>query len=273
MAGTVAWAAIPDDEQLESVLLGLLQDQVWWLGLLGAVVAGALHALGPGHGKTLVGAYLAGTRGRPGDAVALGGIVAIMHTGSVLAVGLLFLGAQRAPVGAQLEGWLRLISAVAVTTVGVWLLARARRRRRASVPVSDPSAATATRVEIRAAPTRQPQPHDHDLPDGVAPLSRAGLAAIATSGGLLPSPAAFLVLATAVAIGRTTYGLLLVGAFGVGLAVTLTAVGLAVLWGRERLGRLGAGRVRRTLDHLPSLAALLVIAGGLWLGVLAVRSL
>lgn len=239
-----------DDEQLEELMLGLLEGTAWWLGIILALGAGALHALGPGHGKALVGAYLAGSRGRAGDAVALGGLVAIMHTGSVLVVGMVFAATQQVPAGERLEGILRLVSALAVTAVGVWLMRRAVRQRRDAA-----------------------HPHHHAAPDGVAPMSRAGIAAIATAGGLLPSPAAFLVLATAIAVGRTTYGLVLVGAFGLGLALTLTAVGLAVLWGRDRLARQASTMVSRVVGALPLVASVVVILGGVWLTVLAIRVL
>lgn len=249
-----------DDDQLETFMLGLLEGTAWWLGVVLALGAGALHAIGPGHGKTLVGAYLAGSRGRPADAVALGGLVAIMHTGSVLVVGMLFAATQRVPAGERLEGVLRLVSAVAVTAVGVWLLRRAVHRRRAH---HHPN------TEHHHGPTE----HHHGPHEGVAPMSRAGIAAIATSGGLLPSPAAFLVLATAIAVGRTTYGLVLVGAFGLGLALTLTAVGLAVLWGRDRLAARASTRAGRAVGLLPLVASVGVILGGLWLAVLAIRAI
>lgn len=285
-ASTSRWWYL-DDEQLESVMMGLLEGTAWWLGILLAVGAGAFHALGPGHGKTLVGAYLAGSQGRPGDAVALGGLVGVMHTGSVLVVGALFFATQRAPIGDRFEGVLRLLSATAVVAVGIYLLRRALRRRRPQpVPVRGPGAAT-DRAEGEAHDHAHqhgqesggghvhPHGHDHghhhhhDLPEGVAPLSRTGMLAIATGGGLLPSPAAFLVLATAIAIGRTGYGLLLVAAFGLGLAVTLAAVGLAVLWGRDRLADRASGRLGRVVGHLPLLAAVAVILGGVWLAALA----
>ncbi len=259
-----------DDDQLESVMLGLLEGTAWWLGVLLAVGAGALHALGPGHGKTLVGAYLAGSRGRSADAFALGGLVAIMHTGSVLAVGVLFAATQQVPAGDRLEGVLRLVSAVAVTAVGVWLLQRALRRRSATRATStQPSGTARGRTQVHD----HGHAHHHELPEGVPPMSRAGVAAIASSGGLLPSPAAFLVLATAIAVGQTTYGLVLVGAFGVGLAATLTAVGLAVLWGRNQLAGRASSRLGRVVGHLPLFASVVVILGGLWLAVLAIRLL
>jgi nickel/cobalt transporter (NicO) family protein len=262
-----------DDDQLESVMLGLLEGTAWWLGVILALGAGALHAIGPGHGKTLVGAYLAGSRGRAGDAVALGALVAIMHTGSVLVVGMLFAATQQVPAGQRLEGILRLVSAAAVIAVGVWLFVRAWRQRRVTstsdAGVDEPGSGDGPGRELG----HEHGHHHHLPPEGVAPMSRAGIAAIASSGGLLPSPAAFLVLATAIAVGRTTYGLVLVGAFGLGLALTLTAVGVAVLWGRDRLAAVSGGRAARAVSVLPLVAAVVVMVGGGYLAVLAVRSL
>ena len=75
--------------------------------------------------------------------IGLGILVAVMHTGSVLAVGLLFFATQRVPAGERLEGWLRLASAAAVVTVGVVLLRKALRRQRSVVPATSGSEAAA----------------------------------------------------------------------------------------------------------------------------------
>ena len=107
--------------------------------------------------------------------------------------------------------------------------------------------------------------HHHDLPDGVAPLSRAGVFTLASTGGLVPSPAAFLVLLSSLAVGRAAYGVALVAAFSLGLAATLTAIGLAVLWGRDTLVRTAARRagLAWVSSTLPIVAATAVMIGGL----------
>lgn len=271
-----------DDRALEGVMLRLLDDVVGslplqLLALATAAGVGAVHALGPGHGKVLVGAYLASSRGRTRDAVALGGLVATMHTGAVLVVGIAFTSLQRLPGGDRLDAGLRLVSGVAITAVGAWLLHRhlALRRPRAPVPARtapnrlphDP-ATQAVPAHDHATPHGG---HHHRLPTEVPPLSRAGVVALATSGGLLPSPAAFVVLASAIAIGRPGAGLVLVLAFSVGLATTLTVVGASIVWGRGRLERLSGERFRmaQMARALPLVAALVVLAGGVVLSVAA----
>lgn len=241
------------------------------VGLVVAVGVGAVHALGPGHGKALIGAYLAGSRGRARDTVALGVLVAAMHTGSVLVLASVLRTAQHATGGQRLEQVLTVVVAGGVVVLGLWMLyARSRaarhRRHRSRVP------AGAARGAIGSDPHEHH--HHHDLPEGVAPLSRAGILALAGTGGLLPSPVALLVLLTALATGRATYGIALLLAFSVGLALTLTAVGLAVLWGRTTLEqRADRPSVSRLLAALPLASAIAVVAGGLLLTWRAVSSL
>lgn len=226
------------------------------LALLLAVGIGAAHALAPGHGKAVAAAYLAGARGRPRDAVLLGAAVAAMHSLSVLVLGLA-LHALAATGGAleRVGPWLTLASGLLVLAVGAGSMARVLRHRRRDAEHA----------------------HDHDhLPAlDVSPLSRRGLLLIGLSGGLLPSPSAFLVLTTALFTGRTLFGLALVAAFSLGLAATLTVIGLAVVKGRalatRRLAR--SPRLTAALDAVPLASALLITLAGLWLTIVATTSL
>jgi nickel/cobalt transporter (NicO) family protein len=257
------------------------------LGLVLATGVGAVHALGPGHGKALIGAYLVGSRGRARDAVALGALVAAMHTGSVLILAFVLRATRQATGSERLESALTVIAASGIVALGLWMLYdRWRNVRRAPsrlvLPQTPPRAAAV--VEHRHVHDRNEAPahhhhghghsHSHELPDGVAPLSRAGIAALAGSGGLLPSPVASLVLLTAIATGRTGYGVALVFAFSIGLAGTLTAVGLTILWGRATLDR-HAHRPGLALitAQLPLASALTVLAGGLILAWGAIAAL
>lgn len=226
------------------------------------------RTLGPGHGKLLVGAYLASSEGRARDAVGLGGLVALMHTGSVLVLALVFLLGQQLPSDARLEAGATMVAGALTTVVGaVTLRARWRgwRGNDAATVVVGTAHPTATHhLDTRTTEHDHDHAHGHGLPAGVSPLSRTGLVAIATAGGLVPSPAALLVLATAFALGRAGVGVALVAAFGLGLGATLTAIGLGVLWGRQRLDQAadrhtGAARVGRVV---PVVAAGLVMLGG-----------
>ena len=211
------------------------------VAVLAAVLIGAAHALAPGHGKTIAGAYFAGHQGRRRDAVALGVVVAAMHTGSVLALGLLLDAVLRTAAPERLTPWMMLVSGLLVVGVGVWLVGRQVRERHVG------------------------HGHRHVLPPGVSPLSRRGLVLIGAAGGLLPSPSAFVVLLTALAAGRLTFGLALILAFSLGLAVTVTAVGLAARAGRRALGRRAehGSTARRITAALPLASAVVILVAGL----------
>jgi nickel/cobalt transporter (NicO) family protein len=114
-------------------------------------------------------------------------------------------------------------------------------------------------------------PHSH-LPPGAAgeKVTWRSLLALGISGGLVPCPSAMVLLLAAVALNKTAFGMLLVTAFSVGLALTLTAVGLAFLWARNRLPRARLGS--RWPQVLPVVSAALITLLGLFLCLGAVRS-
>lgn len=218
-----------------------------------AVLLGAAHAVAPGHGKTLAAAYLVGGRGRPHDALLLGLTVAGMHTASVLLLGTgWFLLAGAAPDVEALTRWLQLAAALLVVAVGGVLVRRHVRRR---------------------SPGHHHHHHHHE-PSAGSLLTRRGLVTLGTSGGLLPSPAAFLVLVSGLFTGRALAAGLLVAAFGLGMALTLGGVGWAVLRSRDSLlHRLSGRRARLWAGRVPLVAAGLVLSGGTVLAVLATAQL
>ncbi|MFE5093764.1 hypothetical protein ACFRCI_26305 [Streptomyces sp. NPDC056638] len=230
--------------------------------LLVAAAVGALHACAPGHGKSLAAGYLVGGRGRPRDAVWLGGIVAVMHTFSVaaLAVGW-WLAANSTPDIAALTGWLQLIAALVVAGVGVSLLRRHLRHRRHHRPHHGPDH---EHRHDHGHDHGHDQGHSHHIPDAPSLLTWRGLVLLGASGGLLPSPSAFLVLLTGLLTGKVGIALAMVVAFGLGMALTLTGVGLIVLRGRDALlDRVSRSRTLRTwTPRVPLLAASAVVAGG-----------
>ncbi|WP_086723737.1 sulfite exporter TauE/SafE family protein [Streptomyces sp. NRRL B-24085] len=295
------------------------------LALLVAVALGAMHALAPGHGKTLMAAVAAarGGRARMKDVLPLAASVTVTHTLGVVALGLLVAaGSTAAP---SVIAWLGLASGVMVTAAGVTLLRRALRTRarqhghghthdhdhshghghghghghdhshphdtatgadrpeeRSLVLVAAHTETAPATAEAHPHPHAPGHPHDHSHDHGhphphdhghdhghphphghdhphtlehthggfththaVAPTLR-GTILLGFAGGLVPSPSAVVVLVGAAALGQAWFGLLLVVAYGVGLALTLTAAGFAVV-------RLGSG-VTRLLDRRPRLA-------------------
>jgi nickel/cobalt transporter (NicO) family protein len=200
--------------------------------LLAAFGWGALHALSPGHGKAMVAAYLIGTRGTARHAVWLGVTVTATHTIGVFALGLVALALSQYILPEDLYPWLTLVSGLLVVTVGAGVL-RARFRGR----------------------HHHGAHHHHEHPV----VTRRSLVAMGAAAGLIPCPSALVVLLGAIAQHEAALGLLLIVAFSVGLAATLTALGLAVVYARRVLprGRL-TGRVAAVAPAVSALAIVVV---------------
>jgi ABC-type nickel/cobalt efflux system permease component RcnA len=202
--------------------------------LLVAAILGAFHALTPGHGKTIVGAYLVGSRGTWRHAVFLGLVVTATHTLGVYALGAATLVASAWILPERLLPWLSAASGLLVVSVGTSLLIQRLE--------------TAMHGHAHAHHHHGPGGHTHDdghdhghthePPADMAPTLR-NLLALGVSGGMLPCPSALVVMLGAIAIGRTAFGLVLILAFSVGLAVVLTAIGLVLVYARG------------FFDHLP----------------------
>ncbi len=218
---------------------------------------GAVHALGPGHGKTLMATYLVGAGGRVRQAVAVGGAVAVMHSASVLALGFVVLTATEVFAPERVYPWLGLASGLIALGLGAALLiARLggsgdRGRAHHDSGADRGGHDEGHRHEAHA------HPHPHPVPEGPV-LSRRGLVALAVAGGILPSPTALVVLLASVALHRIGYGLALIGAFSLGLATALVAVGLLALRARDAVARRMSGRAARLLP-LASAGAIAVL--------------
>lgn len=201
-----------------------------------ALLLGAMHALAPGHGKTLMAAAAAaGGRTAMRDVLALGASVTVTHTLGVFALGLLVTaGSAAAP---SVIAWLGVASGLLVALAGAGLLRRALRVRRGSVHHHH---------------HHQPHHHHHSHPSGRPTLR--GTLLLGFAGGLVPSPSAVVVLVGAAALGQAWFGFLLVLAYGAGLALTLTLAGVAVVRlghrATRRLAARGGGPGRRVLRLL-----------------------
>ncbi|MCM3809231.1 hypothetical protein ND808_25705 [Streptomyces sp. DR7-3] len=224
------------------------------LALLVSAAVGAFHACAPGHGKALAAGYLVGGQGRTRDAVWLGVIVALMHTASVgvLAVAW-WLAVQHAPDVAAVTNWLQLIAALVVVAVGVGLLRRHLLNRKHG----------GNHRHHHRHDHHHHHGHTHHIPASQPLLSWRGVVLLGTSGGLLPSPSAFLVLLSGLLTGRFGAAIAMVVAFGTGMALTLTSVGLVVLRGRDAfLARASASPALRIWStRLPVIASCAVVVG------------
>jgi nickel/cobalt transporter (NicO) family protein len=218
-----------------------LSPLVVCVSLLVAMFWGAAHALSPGHGKTIVTAYLVGRRGTPRDAAVLGGIVTLTHTIGVFALGIVTLALSQWVVPDRLYPWLDLAAGASVVVVGLAVL-RARTRE--------------WRHELAHRHGHRHE-HHHDEPGH----GLRGLLAVGISGGALPCPSALVVLLAAISLHRLAFGLVLIVAFSVGLAVSITGVGLLAVLARGTFGRRSLDRL--ALRLLPAVSAAVIVAAGI----------
>jgi nickel/cobalt transporter (NicO) family protein len=240
------------DRTFQDLVGGRLTPAVGLIAVLLALLLGAGHAALPGHGKTILAAYLAGKRGRRRDALAVAGTVTLTHTGGVLALGLV-LSAGSALAGDRVLAWLGLISGVIVLGVGATMLVGVVRRRRGDDHSHGHSHAhdhshghDHHHGHSHSHSHRDTHEHVHNGRSPATPgTSRLGLAGIGLAGGLVPSPSALIVLLAAIGLGRTGYGVLLVVAYGIGMAATLTGAGLLLLAIQRRLTRTAGGSSSR----------------------------
>ena len=225
---------------------GDLSAGVVLLSLLVAAFWGAAHALTPGHGKALVAGYLVGTRGRPRHAFALGATVTVTHTAGVFALGLVTLLLSRFVVPERLYPWLTLASGLLVVGVGLGVL---RRRLRGGHH----------HEHHHHHDDHGRHHHDHDHDDDA--LTSRGILGVGIAAGLLPCPSALVVLLSAIALHRVGFGMALIVAFSLGLAATITGIGLVAVLARRAFSRVRLdGRVVRAL---PAVSAVVIVLAGL----------
>ncbi len=222
-------ANITRGDFLSQLLSG--RDMGWRVVLLAlgaAFCLGAFHALSPGHGKTIVAAYLVGSRGTVKHAMFLGGVVTLTHTIGVFALGVAVLLAGPRLVPERMYPWLGVACGLSILGVGLAMF----RKRWAALR------------HHHHHHHHHPHGHSHEIPDKV---TLGNLVALGVSGGILPCPSALVVLLAAISLHRAALGVLLIVAFSLGLAVVLSSIGIAMVRARSLFDRLPAngGLVRR----------------------------
>ena len=249
------------------------------VSVLTAAGLGAGHALTPGHGKTLMAAYLVGTRGTPLHAAGLGLSVALSHTLGILVLAALVVGAQGILPPDVVVKTTPIIAAISIVAIGGWMLfgeARRRWRVRTAPAVHDHAEHGHDHAEHshEAAASGEHSHggvrHSHLLPAG-STISWRSLFFLGLAGGLIPSTSALLILLGSIAAGRPAFGFVLVVAFGLGMAMVMGGIGLALVLARGRLDRVDAASgLGRISSYVPVAAAVLVFSLGIYLTVQAV---
>jgi ABC-type nickel/cobalt efflux system permease component RcnA len=230
----------------------------FWVLLSAALIAaglGALHALEPGHGKTVVAAYLVGSRGTARHAVLLGIVVTAAHTAGVYLLGAATLYASRYIVPEQLYPWLGAISGLSVAGLGIFIFLRhwtGETGEHSHTPGEQHS-----HWFLQA--TRTANPADSKPIERA--LSLRELCLLGITGGIVPCPAALVVLLSAFSLHRIGFGLFLITAFSLGLAVVLVAIGLTMVYAKRVMSaRVRAGNA--AMRYLPFLSSAFMVVLG-----------
>ena len=250
----------PKDSFTELIAAKQLSWSVVLFALLIAATLGAFHALEPGHGKTLVAAYLIGSRGTAKHALLLGLIVTTAHTAAVYVLGgiVLYLSAHVVPE--KLYPWLTLASGVMIIALGIVLFVRRLSEKQTRHHHHHHGHDHHHHVERGHAHDHHSDGHTHHH-HAVAPRE---LLTLGISGGIIPCPAALVVLLSAVSLQRIGFGLLLIVAFSIGLAAVLIAVGLLMVYARRFMARFqGEGPVLTRWLPLTSSAFIVLFGFGL----------
>jgi nickel/cobalt transporter (NicO) family protein len=249
------------------------------LSIVTAFALGAGHALTPGHGKTLMAAYLVGTRGTPLHAVGLGLSVTVSHTLGILVLAALVVGAQGVLPPDVVVRVAPVVAAATIVALGGWMLLREVQRRVAGRRAAPPHDHDHGHAHDDHGHDHAPDPGEHShggvrhshLPAGGSTISWRGLFALGLAGGLIPSTSALIILLGSIVAGRPAFGFVLVVVFGLGMAAVMSGVGLAMVFARERLDRLPAGSgLGRIARHAPLAAAVVVLAFGVYLTAQAI---
>ncbi|MEO0539120.1 MAG: sulfite exporter TauE/SafE family protein [Cyanobacteria bacterium P01_A01_bin.123] len=246
MAPLLILAHIEAPNRLTTLLNGQLTPVAIATGIAIAYVFGAVHALSPGHGKTLVGAYLVGSRGTPQAALWLGLTTTVTHTLTVFILGVTTLLASHYTDLDRVYPILGAVSGVAICLVGLRLLT----------------------MRLKDGHHHHHHPEHHHHHDDPLREDWSSILAIGISGGLVPCPSALVLLLSAIALHQIAYGLVLIGGFSLGLASVLTSLGLAAVYGQQWLEKslFGAGVIQR----LSVVSALATVCIGLGLTTVAV---
>jgi ABC-type nickel/cobalt efflux system permease component RcnA len=267
------------------------------LGIAIAFGLGALHAAEPGHGKTIVAAYLIGSRGTVGHAAFLGAMVTFTHTISVFALGIATLIFSKYFVPEKLIHVLETISGLSIIVIGAWLFYRRLKGLRASQDHHHDDGHAHGHSHDRDHPHehshghahehhhdhdhahdhQHAHSHDHDrdhphepshgphghshVPEGT--VTFGSLIALGASGGLVPCPSALVLLLFAISVGRVGLGLVLLAAFSLGLAGVLMAIGMLVLYAKNWLPDPAKSSRHPVFRLVPVLSAAVIVCLGL----------
>jgi nickel/cobalt exporter len=231
-----------------------------------AFILGAFHALGPGHGKTLMAAYLVGSRGRIIDAIVLALTLTVAHVFSVLILGFIALWIADFFMPEMMSKWIGLFSGSSIVTIGVWLFySRFKALKNKDVnhthDHSHPVAPVSQAAETSGSHSHHEQNHHHHYDSN---LSFFHNIALGVSGGIVPCPKALVILLLAISLQKITLGILIVTVFSFGLSSVLVVIGIVMIKASHLIkGRLEGHR----LQYIPIIGAVVIVGVGVFWSV------
>ena len=272
--GSVPSSAVRSNQLSDMLARGTSDVPFVLLTFAVAIALGALHALEPGHGKTLLAISLVGARATVKQATILATALTVAHTIGVLLLGVAINVFKGYFVPETIYPWITLVSGVVIAVIG----ARAIQRQVAQRRPATTTVAVRTERASGHGHAHHAHGHDHDHAHGAhehdhaglddlaharahaipgnAPLTFGGTVWAAMSGGVAPCPAALVVLLAAIALNQVTYGIFVVVAFSFGLAATLTGLGIAVVRGASWLQN--RPQFERFVKHGPLVSAVVI---------------
>lgn len=282
-------SGLPADPFAELININTLSPLAIMIALIAAFGWGAAHAFSPGHGKTVVAAYLVGSRGTVGHALFLGLTTTITHTAGVFALGLVTLFASQFILPETLYPWLSVTSGLLVVIIGItmirdrWLHPAHRHHHDHSHHEHSHHGHSHGDSHVHLHDGHHHH-HEHDahghdhahghhhhhgghghshMPPGGdgTPVTWRSLLALGISGGLLPCPSALVLMLGAISLQRVGFGLALIVLFSLGLASVLTLIGVTLVYAGKYFQRIPeSGPVLRLL---PVASAVVITAIGL----------
>ena len=223
--------------------------------LVVAFVLGAIHALGPGHGKSLMAAYLVGSTERVWDAVVLAIAITISHVFSVIIVGLITLWVMDFFWPETINKWIGLISGIGIIAIGIWLFIK-----RLNFMQNKIKNGNSINKKLNS---HQHHHHHQQQPN----LSFWSNVALGISGGIVPCPKAIVILLLAISLQKIAIGIVIIIVFSLGISITLMIIGIIVV----KAGYLFQGKFEsKWIQILPIIGSIVIIGLGI---ILTIRTI
>ncbi len=238
-----------------------ISSSVLLMILFVSFILGALHALGPGHGKSLMAAYLVGSKGRIRDAIVLALTLTVTHVMSVLILGFLALWIADFFMPEKMAKWMGLFSGISIITIGTWLFYSRFKAIKNSYPGHSHDHCHPATPEHDSCSHSHDGVHHHHYDSNFSIWQNI---ALGVSGGVVPCPKALVILLLAISLQKITLGILIVVAFSLGLSLVLVVLGIVMI----KASHLIKGRLEGpSIQYIPIIGSVIIVGVGVYWSV------